>query len=380
MSWERPEMNGDRARPRLLKGNEAAVYGALLAGCRSFYGYPITPASELAESAARLFPICGGTFLQAESEVAAINMLYGAASAGERTMTASSSPGISLMMEGISYSAGSQLPMVVVDVMRGGPGLGNIGPEQGDYNQLTKGGGHGCYRTPVLAPASAQEMADLTRRAFDLADRYRTPVFVAADGFIGQMMEPVRLPRDIAQAAGKPWAVAGTAATRASLVTSIYMSHDELEAHERRLQAKYRDISEREVRFEQTAVDDAEILLIGYGIVARILRRAVGLCRAAGIRAGLFRPITLWPFPSAAVAALATRIPRILVAELSNGQMVDDVRLASLGRSDISFYGRMGGNVPAAEEIVEQVRSALEQGDESRNSKRSEVRRVKALA
>ena len=380
MSWERPEMNGDRARPRLLKGNEAAVYGALLAGCRSFYGYPITPASELAESAARLFPICGGTFLQAESEVAAINMLYGAASAGERTMTASSSPGISLMMEGISYSAGSQLPMVVVDVMRGGPGLGNIGPEQGDYHQLTKGGGHGCYRTPVLAPASAQEMADLTRLAFDLADRYRNPVFVAADGFIGQMMEPVRLPRDIAPAADRPWAVAGTAATRANLITSIYMSHDELEAHERRLQAKYRDISEREVRCEPTAVDDAEILLIGYGIVARVLRRVVGLCRAAGIRAGLLRPITLWPFPSAAVAALAARIPRILVVELSNGQMVDDVRLAALGRSDISFYGRMGGNVPAAEEIVEQVRIALEQGDESRNGRRSEVRRVKALA
>ncbi|HET6278570.1 MAG TPA: 3-methyl-2-oxobutanoate dehydrogenase subunit VorB [Candidatus Polarisedimenticolia bacterium] len=373
-------MNGDRARPRLLKGNEAAVYGALLAGCRSFYGYPITPASELAESAARLFPICGGTFLQAESEVAAINMLYGAASAGERTMTASSSPGISLMMEGISYSAGSQLPMVVVDVMRGGPGLGNIGPEQGDYHQLTKGGGHGCYRTPVLAPASAQEMADLTRLAFDLADRYRNPVFVAADGFIGQMMEPVRLPRDIAPAADRPWAVAGTAATRANLITSIYMSHDELEAHERRLQAKYRDISEREVRCEPTAVDDAEILLIGYGIVARVLRRVVGLCRAAGIRAGLLRPITLWPFPSAAVAALAARIPRILVVELSNGQMVDDVRLAALGRSDISFYGRMGGNVPAAEEIVEQVRIALEQGDESRNGRRSEVRRVKALA
>lgn len=381
MSEERPEQNQHRASPRLLKGNEAAVYGALLAGCRSFYGYPITPASELAETAARLFPLCGGTFLQAESEIAAINMLYGAASAGERTMTASSSPGASLMMEGISYSSGSQLPMVVVDIMRGGPGLGNIGPEQGDYNQLTKGGGHGCYRTPVLAPASAQEMADLTHFAFDLADRYRTPVFVAADGFIGQMMEPVRLPRDLARAPEKPWAVAGTAATRANLVTSIYMSHEDLEAHEMRLQAKYRDITENEVRCEQIDVDDAEILLIGYGIVARILRRVVGLCRAAGIRAGLLRPITLWPFPSTAVAQLAARIPRILVAELSNGQMVDDVRLAVEGRSAVSFYGRMGGNVPAAEEIVEQVRIALGQASsENRESKGSEVRRVEALA
>ena len=361
MSAERPEESGNRARPRLLKGNEAAVYGALLAVCRSFYGYPITPASELAETAARLFPMCGGTFLQAESEIAAINMLYGAASTGERTMTASSSPGVSLMMEGISYSSGSRLPLVVVDVTRGGPGLGNIGPEQGDYFQLTKGGGHGCYRTPVLAPASAQEMADLTRLAFDLADRYRTPVFVAADGFIGQMMEPVRLPRDIGRSAEKPWAVAGTAATRANLVTSIYMSHDELEAHEQRLQAKYRDITGREQRCESFAVDDAEILLIGYGIVARILRRVVGLCRAAGIRAGLLRPITLWPFPTGEITKLAARIPRILVVELSNGQMVDDVRLVVQGQSRVHFYGRMGGNVPAAEEIVEQVRVALGQ-------------------
>jgi pyruvate/2-oxoacid:ferredoxin oxidoreductase alpha subunit len=380
MSEERPEDKSKRAEPRLLKGNEAAVYGAVLAGCRSFYGYPITPASELAETAARLFPICGGTFLQAESEIAAINMLYGAASAGERTMTASSSPGISLMMEGVSYSSGSQLPIVVVDIMRGGPGLGNIGPEQGDYNQLTKGGGHGCYRVPVLAPASAQEMADLTRLAFDLADRYRNPVFIAADGFIGQMMEPVRLPRDIAQAAEKPWAVAGTAATRANLVTSIYMSHEELEPHELRLQAKYREIAEREVRYEQFAVDDAEILLVGYGIVARVLRRVVGLCRAAGIKAGLLRPVTLWPFPSAAIAKLAARIPRVLVVELSNGQMVDDVRLAALGKSRINFYGRMGGNVPAAEEIVEQVRVALEKSDGSQENRGSEVSRVEALA
>ena len=358
MSAARPEAGYPVGTPRLMKGNEAAVYGALLAGCRSFYGYPITPASELAETAARLFPPCGGTFLQAESEIASINMLYGAASAGERTMTASSSPGISLMMEGISYAAGSELPFVVVDIMRGGPGLGNIGPEQGDYFQITKGGGHGCYRTPVLAPASAQEMADLTGNAFELADRYRTLVFVAADGFIGQMMEPVVFPRAVAKARPKPWALDGTAATRGNLVSSIHLSHEELEAHERKLQRKYAAIGKREVRFEQVGVDDAEILLIGYGIAARVLRRVIGLCRASGIRAGLLRPITLWPFPADRIARLAARIPRMLVVELSNGQMVEDVRLAAAGRSPVGFDGRMGGLVPSAEEIVEQIRVA----------------------
>jgi pyruvate/2-oxoacid:ferredoxin oxidoreductase alpha subunit len=357
-----------------MKGNEAAVYGALLAGCRSFYGYPITPASELGETAARLFPPCGGTFLQAESEVAAINMLYGAASAGERTMTASSGPGVSLMMEGVSYAAGSQLPMVIVDIMRGGPGLGNIGPEQGDYFQITKGGGHGCYRTPVLAPASAQEMADLTRLAFELADRYRTPAFVLADGFIGQMMEPVSLPRAVRSARHKPWAVKGTAMTRSNLISSIFLSHEALEAHERKLQLNYGEIAQREVRYEENGVEDAEILLIGYGIVARVLRRAVTLCRAAGIRAGLLRPITLWPFPTLEVAQLAARIPRMLVVELSNGQMVEDVRLAAQARSRVLFYGRMGGMVPAAEEVVEQVRFALEP------SRGREVHRVEAIA
>ena len=339
-----------------MKGNEAAVHGALLAGCRSFYGYPITPASELAESAARHFPLCGGTFLQAESEIAAINMLYGASSAGERTMTASSSPGISLMQEGISYAAGSELPLVIVDIMRGGPGLGNIGPEQADYFQVVKGCGHGSYRNLVLAPASAQEMADLTALAFDLSDRYRNPAFVLADGYIGQMMEPVSLPLAVRAGEPRPWAVEGTAETRSNLITSIYLSHEALEEHVRKLQRKYDEAARREVRFSETETEDAEILLVGYGIVSRVLRRVVTLLRAEGVKAGLLRPISLWPFPTRRLRELSSSVRRILVVELSTGQMVEDVRLAAEGRCPVGFYGRQGGMVPSAEEILEQVR------------------------
>ncbi|HEU4401260.1 MAG TPA: 3-methyl-2-oxobutanoate dehydrogenase subunit VorB [Candidatus Polarisedimenticolia bacterium] len=355
MSAAPAESHGGRSVPRLMKGNEAAVYGAILAGCRSFYGYPITPASELAETAARLFSVCGGTFLQAESEIAAINMLYGAAAAGERTMSASSGPGISLMMEGVSYAAGSELPCVIVDIMRGGPGLGNIGPEQGDYFQVVKGGGHGCYRNLVVAPASAQEMADLTALAFELADRYRNPAFVLADGFIGQMMEPVSLPLAVTPIPARPWAVQGTAATRANLISSIHLAHEALEAHVRSLQWKYEQARGREVRYEELALEDAEIVLVGYGIVARVLRRAVALLRREGIRVGLLRPITLWPFPEDEVRDLASRARRMLVVELSTGQMVEDVRLAVEGRCPVDFYGRQGGMVPSAEEIVDRV-------------------------
>jgi pyruvate/2-oxoacid:ferredoxin oxidoreductase alpha subunit len=338
-----------------MKGNEAAVYGALLAGCKSFYGYPITPASELAETAAKLFPACGGTFLQAESEIGSINMLYGAASAGERTMTASSSPGISLMMEGISYCAGSELPVVIVDIMRGGPGLGNIGPEQSDYFQLTKGGGHGNYKCLVLAPASAQEMADLTMLAFDLADRYRNPAIIAADGFIGQMQEPVRLPLQAVCPEPPSWSVRGTAETRPNLVTSIYLVHEALEAHVRKLAAKYDRARLREVRYEEVATSDAELLLVGYGIVARVLKRVVTLCREAGIKAGLLRPISLWPFPTQRIRELSHQVKRIAVVELSTGQMVEDVRLAATEKCSVGFYGRQGGVVPSAEEILEQI-------------------------
>jgi len=336
---------------QLCKGNVAVMKGALLAGCRAYYGYPITPASEIAEAAALYLPQVGGTFLQAESEVAAINMVYGAAAAGIRVMTASSGPGLSLMQEGISYIAGSELPCVIVDVVRGGPGLGNIAPEQSDYFALVKGGGHGNYRNLVLAPASVQEMAELTMLAFDLADKYRNPAVVMADGFIGQMMEPLDLEyREVVQPE-KLWAVKGTPETRNNLISSIYLEPDDLEEHQRRLEAKYIRAQNEEARSEQYQTEDAEVLVVGYGIVSRVLRSAVEEARNNGLRAGLFRPITLWPFPSKALAAVAAKVQKVIVVELSNGQMVEDVRLALNGRVPVEFYGRVGGNVPSVEEV-----------------------------
>jgi len=340
---------------QLIKGNEAVVKAALLAGCRAYFGYPITPASEIAESAAEYFPKLGGAFLQAESEVASINMLYGAASAGMRAMTASSSPGISLMQEGLSYMAGAELPGVIIDIMRGGPGLGNIAPEQADYFQIVKGGGHGNYRVIVLAPNSAQEMCDLTVLAFELADKYRNPAIVLADGFIGQMMEPVNFPEPIATLPEKTWAVMGTPETRDNLITSILLVPEELEAHVRHLQAKYETIVNCEVRYEEYRLDDAQIVTIGYGIVARLLRTAVDMARARGIPIGLLRPITLWPFPSQKIGALADQAYGFLVCELSTGQMVEDVRLAVRDWVPVEFYGRAGGVVPSAEELFQQI-------------------------
>jgi pyruvate/2-oxoacid:ferredoxin oxidoreductase alpha subunit len=341
---------------QLIKGNDAIVRGAILAGCRAFYGYPITPASEIAEAAALYLPQVGGTFLQAESEVAAVNMLYGAASAGVRCMSASSGPGISLMQEGISYLAGAELPCVIADIMRGGPGLGNIAPEQSDYMQVVKGGGHGCYRALVLAPDSVQEMLDLTIRAFELADEYRNPVYVVADGFIGQMMEPVEFPERAVLPDPPRWAVRGNAETRKNLITSIYLEPDELERHIRKLHAKYQRAEREVVSFEEYRTEDAELILVGYGIVARILKSVVNLARADGIRAGLLRPITLYPFPAAKIRSLARTADSFTVVELSMGQMVDDVRLAVEGRRPVEFYGRAGGNVPSAEEILSIVR------------------------
>jgi pyruvate/2-oxoacid:ferredoxin oxidoreductase alpha subunit len=333
---------------QLCKGNVAIVKGAILAGCRSFYGYPITPASEIAEAAALYIPQVGGTFLQAESEVAAINMVYGAAASGARVMTASSGPGLSLMQEGISYIAGAELPCVIVDIVRGGPGLGNIAPEQSDYFAMVKGGGRGNYRNIVLAPASAQEMADLTILAFDLADKYRNPAVILADGFIGQMMEPLDLEYREIIAPDKPWAVKGTAETRKNLVSSIFLEPDDLEDHQRHLEAKYKTIQKKEeTRCELYDADDAEILLVGYGITSRILRSAVEQARSQGQRVGLFRPISLWPFPSEALARAAANVHKVLVVELSNGQMVEDVRLALNGKVPVDFYGRTGGNVPS---------------------------------
>ena len=344
---------------QLCKGNVAVVKGAILAGCRAYYGYPITPASEIAEAAALYLPQVGGTFIQAESEIAAINMVYGAAAAGTRVMTASSGPGLSLMQEGISYCAGSELPVVVVDVVRGGPGLGNIAPEQSDYFCVVKGGGHGNYRNFVLAPASVQEMADLTALAFDLADAYRNPAIVLADGFIGQMMEPLDLEYQEAFTPEKPWAVCGTPETRKNLISSIYLEPDVLEAHVRKLEAKYIRAAQIEPRHETFELEGAEILLVGYGITSRVLRSAVEMARREGLKAGLFRPITLWPFPTKALAEAAARVHKILVVELSNGQMLEDVRLAVDGKVPVEFYGRAGGNVPTVEEVHSQLMQRL---------------------
>lgn len=337
---------------QLSKGNESVVKAALLAGCRAFYGYPITPASEIAETAALYLPEIGGVFVQAESEVAAISMVYGGAAAGIRVMTASSGPGISLMQEGFSYLAGAELPCVIVDMMRGGPGLGSIGPEQGDYFQIVKGGGHGCYRNLVLAPASVQELVDLTTSAFDLADRYRNPVVILADGSVGQMMEPVAFPPPRPVPAPPSWAVTGTAASRGNLINSIYLNPDNLERHIRDLEAKYRAAELAEVRWESSRVEDAEIVLVGYGMVGRVLAAVMEAARRRGIRVGLLRPITLYPFPSQALRDAARTARAFLVVELSTGQLVEDVRLALEGVRPVSSYTRVGGNIPTAEEIL----------------------------
>jgi len=342
-------------RKQLMKGNEAIVKSAILSGCRGFYGYPITPASEITEAAALYMPQVGGVFLQAESEVAAINMLYGASSAGVRCMTASSGPGISLMQEGISYMAGAELPCVIADITRGGPGLGNIASEQGDYHQVVKGGGNGNYRTIVVAPYSVQEMADLTTLAFELADRYRNPVVILADGFVGQMMEPV----EFAEKAILPqlpfWAVAGTAETRANMITSLHMATDDLEAHVHSLEAKYRRAEQLEARAENWYAEDAEIVLVGYGIIGRILKAVTAEARAMGLKVGLLRPITLYPFPTADFHRVARSAHSFVVVEMSNGQLLEDVRLALNGVRPVEFLSRVGGNVPSHEEVLQFV-------------------------
>jgi pyruvate/2-oxoacid:ferredoxin oxidoreductase alpha subunit len=344
---------------QLTKGNEAIVKSAVLAGCRAYYGYPITPASEIAEAAALYLPPAGGVFVQAESEVAAINMVYGAASAGIRSMSASSGPGISLMQEGLSYLSGAELPCVIADIMRAGPGLGNIAPEQGDYHQVVKGGGHGNYRTLVLAPASVQEMADLTALAFELADRYRNPVVVLADGYIGQMMEPVEFAAPLPVPPPPDWAVTGIAATRPNLVTSIYLEPDLMEKHVRKLEAKYLVAERREARAECWRTEDAEVVLVGYGIVGRVLKAVVEQGRARGMKLGLLRPLTLYPFPVEQICQLSSRALAFVVVEMSNGQLRDDVRLALEGRTPVEFYSRVGGNVPSAEEVLEFVESRI---------------------
>jgi pyruvate/2-oxoacid:ferredoxin oxidoreductase alpha subunit len=337
----------------LLKGNEAIVRGAVAAGCNAFFGYPITPASEIAEVASSLLPDSGGVFVPAESEIGAIQMLFGAASAGVRAMTASSGPGISLMQEGISYMAGACLPGVIVDIQRAGPGLGNLGVEQGDYHQVVKAGGHGCYRTPVFAPNSVQEMCDLTIHAFDVADRYCNPVMVLADGALGQMMEPIEIKATTSSEPEKPWAVTGTAATRKNLITSILLEHEQQEIHITQLEQKYEEIEKNEVLLEEMHTEDAEILVVAYGISSRIARAAVESVRAQGVRVGLLRPISLYPFPAKRLRQLAGKVYSILVLELSSGQLVEDVRLFVSGITPVQLMRRTGGMMPTAEEVAQ---------------------------
>ena len=340
---------------QFLKGNVAVVKGAVLAGCNAYYGYPITPASEIAEAASKYVPDAGGTFLQAESEIAAINMVYGAASGGARVMTASSGPGISLKTEGISYCAGAELPCVIVSIVRGGPGLGNIGPEQSDYNQIVKGGGHGNYKAIVLSPNSVQEMFDFGMLSFELADKYRNPVFIMADGFTGQMMEPVKISEPNIDLPEKNWAVRGTEETSDNLITSIQLAHDDLEAHNEKLQKKYSIMEQEEVRYEELYLTDAEIVLVAFGIASRVVQSAVEELRNEGVKAGMFRPKTLFPFPKKQLSELAEKTDQFLVVEMNNGQMLDDVKLAVEGRKPVHFHNRMGGNVPSIKEIREKV-------------------------
>lgn len=343
------------AEVRLMKGNEALAEAAIRAGCHAYFGYPITPQSEVLEYLADEGRKRGMIVLQAESEVASINMVYGGAGAGARVMTSSSSPGVSLMMEGISYIAAAELPCLLVNVSRGGPGLGTIQPSQGDYFQAVKGGGHGDYRLIVLAPSSVQEMADFVYDAFDLADRYRNPVMILADGALGQMMEKVTFPDydPAAHAVPKPWATTGKPANRpANVITSLHMQAEQMEEVNLKLQAKYAAIREKEVRVEILGVEDAEYLVVAYGLAARIAHRGVQAARAQGHRVGLLRPITLFPFPEPALRALAPRLKGILVVEMNAGQMVEDVRLAVEGHVPVQFYGRMGGVIPSPDEVA----------------------------
>ncbi|MGA2763209.1 MAG: 3-methyl-2-oxobutanoate dehydrogenase subunit VorB [Spirochaetia bacterium] len=343
----------------LMKGNEAIGEAAIIAGCRHYFGYPITPQNELPAYMAMRLPKVGGTFIQAESEVAAINMVFGASAAGARAMTSSSSPGVSLKMEGISYLSGAELPAVVVNMMRGGPGLGNIAGAQGDYFQAVKGGGHGDYRCIVLAPNSVQELADLTVRAFDLADTYRVVVMLLGDGFVGQMSEPIVLPKPSGATFDKSaWVMSGAQGRETHIIASMRLNpEDALEKLNLRLQAKYRDIAARETLWEEMETADAEFLLAGFGLSARICRSAVSSLRKEGIRAGLFRPITLWPFPDAALAKAARGKKKLLVVEMNAGQMVEDVKLALGSAIPVDFMGTLGGITPQVDAIVERIRT-----------------------
>jgi 2-oxoglutarate ferredoxin oxidoreductase subunit alpha len=341
-----------------MTGNEAIAEASISAGCRAYFGYPITPQNEILEYMATRMPTVGGAFVQAESEVAAINMCFGASAAGVRTMTSSSSPGISLKMEGISYLAAADLPCVIINAARGGPGLGNIAPAQGDYFQATKGGGHGDYRMIVLGPATIAEAVELVMLAFDLADEYRVPVMVLCDGMLGQMMEPVVLPEptDMASLPAKPWALTGASDRDPNYITSFAMDPVDLSQINEKRQNRYQQIEENEVRYRETETSDATIIVVAYGTVARIARTAVRIARNEGIKLGLVQPVTLWPFPYEQLRGLSSRVNTILTVEMSAGQMVEDVRLAVADRAETPFYGELGGLVPTPKDILREVK------------------------
>ena len=343
----------------LMKGNEAIAEAAILAGCRHYFGYPITPQTEIAAYMAKKMPKIGGTFLQAESEVAAINMVYGVASTGMRVMTSSSSPGISLKAEGLSYLAGADLPALVVNVQRGGPGLGGIQPSQSDYFQATRGGGHGDYHMIVLAPASVQEMASLTVKGFELADKYRMTSMILADGTMGQMMEPVSLEFDVAETVEKPWATTGTKMSRPhNIVNSLFLQPDELEKYNFSRYERYKQIEETEAMWEEYRMEDAEICVAAFGIAARVSKNAVDEARKQGIKVGLIRPITLWPFPTKALRAAADKCKAFVSVELNMGQMIEDIRLATECKCPVSLCNRTGGMIPSPEQVLESIRQA----------------------
>jgi len=345
----------------LISGNEAIAEGAIQAGCTFYAGYPITPQNELPAYMARRMPEVGGVFIQAESELSAINMVFGAAAAGVRAMTSSSSPGISLKQEGISYIAGTELPAVIVNVMRGGPGLGNIAPSQSDYFQATRSGGHGDYHSIVLAPSSVQESYDLMRLAFDLADKYRTPAIILGDGMLGQMMEPLVVKYRVQSTeyrVKKPWALTGCKNRKPNIIKSLYLAEGALEKLNLILQKKYKVIQEKEQRHEDIFLDDAKIIIVAYGTMARIAKVAVNKLREKGKKAGLLRPITLWPFPKKAIERILKKNRKIqfLVVEMSYGQMLEDVQLASAGRAPVDFLGRAGGSMPSEEDIIKRIK------------------------
>jgi 2-oxoglutarate/2-oxoacid ferredoxin oxidoreductase subunit alpha len=346
---------------KLMKGNEALAEAAIQAGCDAYFGYPITPQSEVLEYLAREMPKHNRLVMQAESEIASINMVYGAAGAGFRAMTSSSSPGISLMQEGISYLAGAELPCVIVNVNRAGPGLGTIQPGQGDYFQSVKGGGHGDYRLLVLAPSSVQEMADHVFLGFDLADKYRNPVLILSDGAIGQMMEKVEFKPYTKPSVDKSWATVGKPETRnRNFITSLFMQPEQMEVHNQKLQQKFEQMSANEVRYEEMNTEDAEYLFVAYGLCARICQKAMEIAREKGIKAGLLRPITLFPYPYQRLHQLADQMKLMLSVELNSGQMIEDVRLGVNGKVPVEFYGRLGGVMPTPESIVDHLQTLIQ--------------------